>query len=82
MVIYFCLVGRNACFEQHTRVPDRGQIGLSVEQCAKELQAKRPKDLEHIKPGVRAYCEYEKAGPDYQVIYDFEHQTVTVERKR
>jgi hypothetical protein len=78
-VIYACVVGENVCIESHYRLRDELQHTLSRERCTSEYSNLR---LGNTVSSHRAYCQYEKEGPDYSLTYDFVNNTIQYKLSR
>lgn len=74
--MYVCVSGTKVCFEQHNRLWDNLQR-LSAKECTTATQPERLTRATEM----RYYCQYEKDGPDYTIVYDFANNTVKYELK-
>jgi hypothetical protein len=72
-VVYLCL-SSTLCVEQHRRLIDDFQH-LSAEECTQKAQSGGKSALAEF----RAYCQHEKVGPNYDVVFDLKKNTVRVQ---
>jgi len=75
VVVYACATGTGICIESHFRLSNKLQAA-SIEQCNVAFQKFPP--IENASE-MHSYCQYEKEGPNYRLIFNSDNNTTNYE---